>query len=361
MCCIGKPDNGFGGMGGFGEKGSSMEGGDSGMKGEKDSMSDLLEGVSSLLGSESDSSAEASTKSGVESSSISLGEGPININISANASATADSADESSALSVSGDQSTKDMEGMQNDYGAGSADGQNNGVGEEVAEPIDSEIEGMKEDIADGLMAIEELEPGFIDDVMGQVEASANAKSDSGAVDSTQGEEVIQGEEAAQGEEATQSEDAAQDSEGAQAGDAAGGNEDLLAGLEELATMLEELIGQLSGGEAEKPDAGEIGAESDKPSTVGEESASNPDPMEVAEGMVEELGDGEVSEAAQSTPVDTFMEIFDQMSPEAQNEVVGILASGTFGEEGIEAANAVKDDATGDIDASYAIDEAEAA
>jgi hypothetical protein len=127
--------------------------------------------------------------------------------------------------------------------------------------------------------------------------------------------------------------------------------------------MLEDLIGQLGGGgEAEKPGAGESGSEPDKtPAVDKDNSASSPEPKEVAEGMADEIGDGKAPEAAESSPVDTFMEIFDQMSPEAQNEVVEILASGAFGEEGIEAADAVKDDATGDIDADHAIDEAEAA
>jgi hypothetical protein len=325
------------------------------IEGELGPMLDMLEGVGKLFGNESEGSA-SETKSGDQATSMNLGEGPININISANASATAGAADESSAVSVSGDQSTKDMEGTQADYGAGSAGGSTEeGVtGEDGAadDPINSEIEGMKEGIADGLMAIEEFEPGFIDDVMGQVEASANAdaKSNAGTADSTQGGD------------ATQGEDTAQDAGGADTGEAiGGGNEELLASLEELAVMLEELIGQLGGGEAEKPGAEQSGSEPDKAAASNKESVSSPNTGEVAEGMADELGDGKAPEAAQSSPVDTFMEIFDQMSPDAQNEVVEILASGAFGEDGLEAADAVKDDATGDIDAGYALDEAEAA
>jgi hypothetical protein len=79
--------------------------------------------------------------------------------------------------------------------------------------------------------------------------------------------------------------------------------------------------------------------------------------------MSEELGDGKALKAAQSNPLDTFMEIFDQMSPDAQDEVVEILVASAFGQDDIEAADtvAVKDDATGEIDADHAVDEAEAA
>jgi hypothetical protein len=76
--------------------------------------------------------------------------------------------------------------------------------------------------------------------------------------------------------------------------------------------------------------------------------------------MAEELVYGESPQAAVSNPVDTFMEIFEQMSPEAQTEVVQILASGIFGQEGVEAADAVKDDATGEINSSNVVYEVDA-
>jgi hypothetical protein len=320
-------------------EGTLMDIGESIIEGELGPLMDMMDMVGGLFEGEAESSAEASTKSGVETTSLNLGEGPITINVTANASASADAEDESSALSVSEDQSTKDVEGTETDYGVGNPDGTNEeeavgGAGEEAA-PINSEIEGMKEGIADGLMALEELEPGFIDDVIGQVEvgASADAESNAGAADR------------AIGNSSTEDKDTAQQSEEAEAGEAAGGNEELLASLEELAVKLEDLIGQLEGDEADQTAAGEAVSE----------------PEDVAAGMSEELGDGKALKAAQSNPLDTFMEIFDQMSPDAQNEVVEILASGVFGEEGLEAADAVKDDATGEIDVENAVDEAEAA
>jgi hypothetical protein len=338
-------------------EGTLMDIGESIIEGELGPIMDMMELVGGLLEGEAESSAEASTKSGAETTSMNLGEGPITINVTANASATADAEDESSALSVSGDQSTKDVEGTETDYGAGSPDGPNEGetVGEagEEADPINSEIEGMKEGIADGLMALEELEPGFIDDVIGQVEAgagaSADAESNAGAADR------------AMGNGSTQDKDTAQPSGEADAGEADGDNEELLASLEELAVMLEDLIGQLEGEEADQPAAGEANSEPVKNAADIKDNVPNPEPEDVAAGMAEELGDGQAPEAAQSNPVDTFMEIFDQMSPDAQNEVVEILASGAFGKEGLEAADAVIDGATGEIDADNAVDEAEAA
>jgi hypothetical protein len=329
-------------------EGTVMDVGEAIIEGELGPIMDMMDMAGGLFGSKSDSSASA--KSEGEAPAGNLGEGPININITANASATADAADESSAVSVSGDQPSKNMEGTEINYGEGNPDApiEGGGIGEagEAEDPIDSEIEGMKEGIADGLMAIEELEPGFIDDVIGEVDVSANAdaKSDVDTADSTQDEDSVREGEAAQTGKADD-----------------GGNEGLLASLEELATMLEELIGQLGDGESEMPDAGEAGPQTDSAVTDTKDTVSNVEPDEVAEGMADELGDGNVPKAAENNPVDTFMEIFDQMSPEAQNEVVEILASGVFGEDGIEAADAVKDDASGDIDADYAVDEAEAA
>jgi hypothetical protein len=331
--------------------------------------------------------------SGTESFSIDLGEGSLTINVSANATARADADGESSAESTSEEQSLKDMEGMERDYsaqGPESADtgetGETDG-GEEAGEAVDPEIDELKEGITDGLIAIEEFEPGFVEELMSRIEG-AEGETDKGvdAADSTQGE------------------DAAQDP-GADPDSAIGRSEELLASLEELVVILEEIIGMLGGGEPEKPGVVEGVADSDKDPAVASDKDSgaaydvddganganvedgkevveevdkevgkevdeevgieaakktDPDTEEVAEGMAEELGDGKVPEAAESNPVDTFMEIFEQMSPDAQAEVVEILASGVFGQEGIEAADAINDGVTGKSYNSTAVDEVEA-
>jgi hypothetical protein len=326
-------------------------------------------------------SSVGESPSGTESFSADLGEGPLNISISASAKASANADGSSSAESTPEDQPTKDMEGTQSEYSAqdpevseaGETD-ETDAAGESDAEetiddPMDSEIEEMKEGLADGLMAIEELEPGFIEDVIAQVDGNIGEGENvtrtadiPQGVDAIQGEDTTQGEDAVEVEDNTQGEDATQ-GEDTEVSGATGGDEELLASLEELAAGLEQIIGMLSDGGEEKPDEGEDVAVSGKETIrdsdeIGE--TSDPNAEDVAEGMAEEVGDGQAPEAAQGTQVDTFMEIFDQMSPDAQSEVVGILASGLFGQEGLEAADAVTDDATGKIDTRQVVDQVEA-
>lgn len=300
-------------------------------------------------------SSVGESPSGTEEYSVNLGNGSLTISVSANATATSEADGESSAESTPEEQSTKDMEGAESDYssqvpgGPGDDEEDAADVWGETGEPDDLDIEEMEESIADGLIAIEELQPGFIEDVMAQIEgAESGENTEADADDTTQGESASEGEESTEDENVTDVEDdTTQGDDEAQEGDAEDRwNEDLMTSLEDLAARLEEIIGMLGGGATENPDATE-----GKPYT---------DPMDVAEGMAEELGDGEAPEEAEGNPVDTFLEIFDQMSPDAQNEVVQILASGIFGQQGVEAAEAVKDDATGEIDNSKVVDEVDA-
>jgi hypothetical protein len=290
-------------------------------------------------------SSVGESPSGTEEFSVDLGEGSLNINVSATATAKAEAGGGSSAENTSEQQSAKDMEGTDSDYlaevpGGLDADKINDsGTGESDGKPVDSEIEEMKEGIADGLMAIEELQPGFIEDLMAQIEDDQNETNPQVADDvglTTYSPDAVQGEDGTsssqdkdtvQDEDGTSSEDSGQDEQVKPLGDTevggtSGGTEDLLASLEELAIILEDILGTLDAGETQMPDAGEAG-----------ETTSN--------------------------PVDTFMEIFEQMSPDAQNEVVEILVSRAFGEKGIESADAVSDDAMGEIQSGKAVDTVE--
>ncbi|MGD9217602.1 MAG: hypothetical protein PVJ84_22515 [Desulfobacteraceae bacterium] len=332
-------------------------------------------------------SSVGESPSGTEQYSVDLGEGSLTISVSSSATASSEAGGATNSESTSEEQSTKDMEGAESDYsnqvpGGPEIDEFETGdIWGEAAEAEGSEIEEIKENIADGLMSIEEHHPGFIEDLMAQIQGAEGEENQETNADTIQEGNVGEGEDSAQEGNAVDNEnDAIQGEDAAEEGDTEGGwNQDLIASLEELAASLDEVIGLLDGsatgnadisggedvlgpdttvsfdndidvegGEANGQEAGEAGEESDI------------DPIEVAEGMAEELGDGEAPQAAVSNPVDTFMEIFEQMSPEAQTEVVQILASGIFGQEGVEAADAVKDDATGEINSSNVVNEVDA-
>jgi hypothetical protein len=260
--------------------------------------------------------------SGTEEFSVDRGKDALNINVSAKAKSNAQGGGETNAENSSDKQVTKDMEGADSDYTGAIPGGHDPnsiddiGSGQESEKPVDSEIDEIKEGVADGLMAIEELQPGFIKDLMDEIE------DDSGQTNQQVADKI--------GTDQNQVNDRGEvvkPQGDAESGENSGGNEDLLAGLEELATILEQIISAIEGCETEGPGGGE----NDLPDTA--------EPI--------------------SDPVETFMEIFEQLSPEAQDEVVEILASGVFGAKGIEAAENMDEDTDGEIDSAKVADAVE--
>jgi hypothetical protein len=331
---------------------------------------------------------------GTDTFSVDLGEGEgtLNITVSAFADAEADAAGNTESESAPGaqEQSTKDMEGVGADYGAEESEGPEagegqggeeageSGAGEKAGEAVNGEIETLKEGIADGLSAIEEMQPGFIEDILSMIEgegeggdvkaaegvdtegtgAAENTSEGTEAsetVDAAKAGDAAEGTEAAEdtseGTEASETVDAVKADDAAEAGEGEDVGNDLLASLEELAASLEEIIGMLGGGGTEEasPATGEgEAAPSAKAADAGVTEGPEADVEDVAEGLAEEVGDGEVPAETETSPVDTFIEIYEQMSPEAQDEVVEILASGAFGEEGVEAAETVVSETAGE-------------